>query len=73
LAKVPPSLAIRLAHTGGLALGYALAAFVIPRTSGAVVFWGGAPLLPGGIVAGLAVAWLLVVWLVPPGPAGVEA
>ena len=67
VAQLPPSVAVRLAHVAGLALGYATAAFALPATSGVLICWGGAPLWPGAAVAGAVVVWLLLLGLLPPG------
>ncbi len=70
LCHLSPHAAVRLGHLAGLALGWACAAFVVAQASPALVCWGGAPLLPGAIIAALAAVWLLLVLLLPPGLGG---
>jgi len=72
-AKLAPSLAMRLAHVCGFAVGYAVAAFGLSLTSGAVVCWSGAPLMPGAAILLGGLLWLAIVVFAPPGPAGAES
>ncbi len=69
-AGLPPRLAIRLAHVCGFGLGYAFAACGLGLTSGVLVWWGGASLVPGLplLLVGLLVLALVV--FSPPGPLG---
>lgn len=71
-AGLRPGLAIRLAHAGGLLLGYAFAAGQLARTADVVVWWGGAPLMPGLALMLVALVWLIVVVFAPPGPGPAE-
>ena len=70
LCHLSPHLAIRLAHLGGLALGWTCAAFVVAQSSPAVVFWAGAAVLPGAALAAVFGVWTLLVLLLPPGLSG---
>ncbi len=70
VARLPASTAIRLAHLAGLALGYTIAACLVPLTAPVLAVWAGAPLVPGGLVLGAGLVWLLLVLFLPPGFAG---
>lgn len=68
-ARIQPHLAIRLADTMGVVLGYVAAGWLVPTSSGEIRFWQAPTSTPGTIVAGVCAVWVLVVWLAPPGPA----
>lgn len=67
-ARLHPRNAIRIAHCGGLALGWGVAAGCVPQSSSVLVFWGGNPPLPGLAISVCLLLWLLFVVFSRPGP-----
>ena len=68
-ARMQPHLAIRLADTMGLVLGFVAAGWLVLFSSGEIRFWQAPSPVPGAVVVALCVIWTLVVWFAPPGPA----